>query len=272
MRLKKIIPYLLIAPFVLLAVGPFINLGLNSLKTPTEIANNPLGLPKNWQVENFANAIEQGNLANAVINSSIVVMGSVIGVLVISSLAAFGLARRPTRGAGMISLVILMLTAFPAHLFLVPVFALWREIGILDSHLGLMIVYWALYSPFATFLLRSFIISIPTEFDDAASIDGAGTFRLFTQVIIPMVWPGILTVALLVALWTWNEFLFANTLTLSEENRTVTVNLMQFTSRFYRDWAVTNAAAVLSTIPILILFVLLQRRFVEGLTQGGIRG
>lgn len=264
--------YVLLLLIAAMALGPMLILVLNSLKSPAEVVLEPIGIPEVMRFDNYAEAFTTGNLGIAMVNSAIVVTGTVIGVCAISSLAAYAIARLPIRGVGLITLGLLVLASFPAHLFLVPLFFLWRNLGLLDTQLGLIVIYWALYSPFATFLMRAFMVTIPAEFDDAARIDGAGTLGVIRHVILPMVWPGLLTVALLAGLWAWNEFLFARTFILTEPNRTVTASLSAFTDRFYRDWAVTSAAAVIVALPVLAFFFALQRRFIEGLTQGGLRG
>jgi raffinose/stachyose/melibiose transport system permease protein len=132
-------------------------------------------------------------------------------------------------------------------------------------------IYTALNSPLAIFQLRSYLVQMPRDFEDAARVDGAGELQIITRVILPLAWPGFLTVGLVVALGVWSEFQIALVFIHNPDFFPVTTSYYSFTSRFDRDWALTSAAAVMMIAPVLILFLSLQRRFVEGLTQGGLK-
>jgi raffinose/stachyose/melibiose transport system permease protein len=155
---------------------------------------------------------------------------------------------------------------------LVPLFILWRNLGLYNTIHGLIIIYIALNSPFAIFLLRSYMVNLPADFEDAARVDGANEWQVFAKIVIPLSWPGFLTVGLVVALSVWNEFLLATVFLSDQKLLPVATSYYQFTTRFSRDWGLTSAAAVMMIAPILVIFLALQRRFIEGLTQGGIRG
>lgn len=148
---------------------------------------------------------------------------------------------------------------------------MWRQLGLVNSHVGLIVIYVALFSPFATYLIRSYMISIPEDFVDAAKIDGASNWQVFRNIIIPLTWPGFLTAGLVVGLAVWNEFLFAVTFLHQPELKPISTSLYAFQQRFGRDWGLTNAGSIIMLMPVLILFLLLQRRFIEGLTQGGLK-
>jgi hypothetical protein len=141
--------------------------------------------------------------------------------------------------------------------------------GVVNSLFGLIIIYSALFSPFATYLLRSFLVSIPMDFEEAARIDGANDIQVLTRIILPLAWPGFLTVVLVVGLGVWNEFLFAVTFLQRPELKPISTSLQSFQGRFQRDWGLTSAASVIMIIPIIILFLSLQRQFIEGLSRGG---
>ncbi|MFO7631410.1 MAG: carbohydrate ABC transporter permease [Caldilinea sp.] len=130
----------------------------------------------------------------------------------------------------------------------------------------------SLFSPFATYLLRSFLVSIPMDYEEAARIDGANDLQVLTRIILPLSWPGFLTVVLVVGLSVWNEFLFAITFLQRPELKPISTSLLAFQTRFSRDWGLTSAASVIMIIPIVILFLFLQRQFIEGLARGGLKG
>lgn len=258
----------LLALFVLL---PLLLLLINAFKESKEFTSNPFGLPAVWRWQNFPDAWTQGNYALTVRNSALITGVTVAGVIVIAGLAAYSLARLNPKGADALAFYLVVGTSIPAQLFMVPLFFLWTRLGLTDTLVGLIIIYWATASPFATFLLRSFMVSIPRDFDEAARIDGATEWQVFWRVIVPICWPGFLTCALVAGLGAWNEFLFAVTFLHQPELKPVSTSLFAFMSRYGRDWGLINAATVIMILPVVILFLLLQRQFIQGLTQGGLK-
>ena len=233
---------------------------------------NPLGLPLHgieWQ--NYPTAWVSGHYSTTVRNSAIIIVGTVTGVLTIAGLAAYSMAMLDLPGANGLAMYLLVGTSMPSQLFMVPLFFLWTKLGMTNSLLGVIIIYWATLSPFATFLLRSYMVAIPGDFSDAARIDGASELQVMRHVILPIIWPGLLTSGLVAGLAAWNEFLFAVTFLHSEEVKPVSTSLYAFVDRFSRDWGLTSAASVIMIAPVIVIFLLFQRQFIEGLTQGGLR-
>lgn len=263
--------YLILSLLVLFAVGPIVVLGFNSLKTQTQIAANPLGPPTELHFENFTNAWEVGKFSQTVTNSVILVICTVLSVLLFGGMAAYSLSRLDPPGESLFMVYMLVGSTLPFWLFLVPLFSLWRVLGLTNSLFGLILLYTAFNAPFSIFLLRSFMIGVPRDFDEAARVDGANTWQIFTKILLPLTWPGFLTVGLVVGLGVWSEFQVALIFVTKPELFPVTTSYYNFTSRFSRDWALTSAAAVIMIAPILVLFLALQRRFIDGLTQGGLK-
>ncbi len=143
--------------------------------------------------------------------------------------------------------------------------------GLANRLPSLTIIYAAPYSPFATYLLRSFLVSIPIDFEEAARSDGASDLQVLTRIILPA-WPGFMTVVFVVGLGVWNEFLFAVTFLQRPELKPVSTSLQAFQGRFARDWGLTSAASVIMIVPVLIVFLILQLQFIEGLSRGGLKG
>ncbi len=272
-RIPSLLPnYVVLIALFLFAAGPLVILGFTSLKSTAEIGANPLGPPVELRLQNFPEAWTKGKYATTMTNSVIVVVGTVAGVSIIAGLAAFALARMDAPGFNAFSLYLLIGTSLPITLFLVPLFFLWTKLGLTNNLLGLIVIYWATSSPFATFLLRSYMVAIPADFEDAARVDGASDWQVLRHVMIPIVWPGFLTVALVAGLGAWNEYIFALTFIQDDEVKTVVTSFSSFAGRFNRDWGLTSAGAVIMTAPVIIFFLALQRRFIEGLTQGGLKG
>lgn len=263
--------YIILSLFAVFALFPVLILIINSVKTTSEIGRNPFGLPMEVRLQNYTDAWQQGNFANTLRNSTILTAGTIVGTLALAGLAAFALARLKLRGSNFIGFYFMIGTSVPPQVFIIPLFYMWKQVGLVNSHIGLIIIYCALHSPFATFLLRSYMVALPEEFIEAARIDGASHWQVYRHVILPLSWPGFLTAGLVVGLAVWNEFLFGITFLQKPELKPVSTSLFAFQQQFFRDWGLTNAGSVIMILPIIVLFLLLQRRFIEGLTQGGLK-
>ena len=269
---SRLIPnYIILLLLVCLALGPILVLFFNSLKSFTDLGTNPIGLPRVVLIENYVNAWIQGEFATTLTNSLIYVVFTVAGVLVLGGMAAYSLARLDPPGDNFYLVYMLTLSTIPFWLYVIPLFIMWRNLGLLDTRAGLVIMYIAFNSPFAIFLLRSFLMSLSRDFEDAARVDGANEWQVMTRVVIPIMWPAFLTVGLVVGLGVWSEFQAALIFLQRDELMPVTTSYYNFTQRFGRDWSLTSAGAVMMIAPVLALFLALQRQFVTGLTQGGIK-
>lgn len=211
-RLPSLLPnYVILTLLAMFALIPFAFLVMNSVKSTAEIAKNPLGFPEEIRLSNYPEAYVEGRYASTLANSTFLTVGTIIVTLTLSGMGAFALARLKLRFSDIVSFYFVVGTSVPPQLFMVPLFFMWRNLGLVNSHIGLIIVYCALYSPFATFLLRSYMVAIPEEFAEAARIDGASHWQVMRYVVLPLSWPGFLTAGLVVGLSVWNEFLFALT-------------------------------------------------------------
>ena len=270
-RDSRVFNHVFLSILVVFALGPVVLLGFNSVKSNSELGLNPLGWPREIHWENFGNAWERGEFERTAGNSVIYVVGTVAAELVLSGLAAYSLARKNPYGANLVMIYLLVASTVPIWLYLVPLFFLWRQAGLLNTYHGLILIYTAFNAPFSIFLLRSYLIGLPVELEDAARVDGANELQVLLRIIVPLAWPGFLTVGLVVGLGIWSEFQVALIFVHKPEMFPVTTSYFKFTDRFGRDWAMTSAGAFMMIAPVLVLFLALQRRFVEGLTQGGIK-
>ena len=268
-----ILNYVVLTTLLIYAVLPLTILIFNSLKSDTEVNSNRFGPPLQgirWQ--NFVEAWDLGHFSVTMRNSAVLIFGTIPGVLVVAGMAAYALARLDLPGANVLMLYFVTGSAMPAQLFMVPLFFLWSKLGLGDNLLGLIIIYWATMSPFPTLLLRSYMVGIPRDYEDAARVDGASELQVLRHVIAPITRPAFITAAFVVGLDVWNEFLFAVTFLHRPELKPVSTSLFAFVERFQRQWGRTNAAAMIMVVPVVILFLLLQRQYIEGIAQGGIKG
>ena len=273
-RNEGIFNHIILMILALTIILPLSVLFFNSIKPQSEFGTNPLGFPSKVRFMNYYDAWVIGGYARIFLNSTILVVGTLVINLTLSGMAAFSLAVLNPRGRMTVVLGIYLLVgiSIPAQMFILPLFILWKNLHLTNTYLGLIIIYSALNAPFAVFLIRSYMIQLPSELFDAAKIDGANTFQLFYRIAVPLSWPVFLTTGLVVGLAVWNEFLFALTFMQTEAYKPISTILFAFQSRFENDYSLVSAASIMMAAPIAILFMLFQRKFIAGLTGGGLKG
>jgi raffinose/stachyose/melibiose transport system permease protein len=264
--------YVVLTVLALFSVGPIVLFFLNALKTDSEYAESSLGLPATWRWSNFVEAWTTANMGAGLVNSVIVVGGTILLTCLVAGLAAYALARLEIHGNGSFITYILVTSALPAQMFLVPLFFLWAKAGLYDTRFGLILICTGLFSPFATLLLRSFMLGMPREFEEAARMDGAGELEVLTRIVLPNALPGLLTVALTTGLSAYNEFLFAVTMIQTDSKMPVSTTLFAFQQGYTQNFPLVSAAGVIMIAPMLILFLALQRRFTDGVATSGLGG
>jgi multiple sugar transport system permease protein len=263
--------------FVIAVMGfsliPFYWLVNTSLKKGASLSKGEL-FPSQPTLENYLVVFQNAEFLLALRNSVIISVVTTTVALVFASFAAYALARLKMRRKAMILTLILSVTTFPAIAIAAPLFSIWREIGLYDTLLGLIIPKLTFALPLAIYTLTSFFKEIPRELEESAYMDGATPFTAFRKIILPLAVPGLATTAILVFISVWNEFLLAVTLTTSPEARPVPVAIAFFsgTSEFDQPLGTISAASVIITIPLVILVLVCQKRIVSGMTAGAVKG
>ena len=252
------------------ALGPLLVFASNSLKSAREIDSNPLGLPQSWSWGNFAVAWEQAHMGGALLNSLVIAVATAAGVALIATMAAYAMTRLDLPGGGAWILWLLVSSSLPIQLFLVPLVSWWSTLGLYNQPIGLIIIYWAVYSPFATLLVRAFLIGMPKEYEEAARLDGAGELGVFARIVLPMIRPAVLTAALVSGLQAYNEFMLAVTFIQDRDFQPVALSLYSFQQGFTTDWSLVSAAGLLMALPVVVLFLTMQRTFIDGYVSRGI--
>jgi raffinose/stachyose/melibiose transport system permease protein len=266
------ISYFVLAVAAVLALFPLSLMVISSLKKSTEIVANPLALPSVPQWNNFSRAWTDAQLGRSLLNSTETTGLAVILICSTCSMAAYALARRVGPGLRWISVYLLGTTTLPIQLYLFPLYFGFAHLGLIDNVFALSFVYAAVFSPFAIFLLRTYFLAIPKELEEAAVIDGANRWQVFYNVLLPLVSPGILTVALISGLNIWNEFLISSTFLQSHDQQTAVVRFYTLGGQYTSDWGEIMAAAILIVAPAVGLFLLMQRRFIQGMAAGSVKG
>ncbi|HEX6471155.1 MAG TPA: carbohydrate ABC transporter permease [Streptosporangiaceae bacterium] len=254
--------------YAAVALAPLLVMLAGSLRTEADLADRPLGLPLHPAFENYARAWSDGDFSTYFANSVLVTCGSVLLGTGVSVLAGYALARYRFFGHAALSAYFLAGLMLPVRLGIVPVFYLLNSLGLIDSRLGLVCVYAASGVPFSVFVLTAFFRQLPGELEEAARIDGAGELRIFAQIMVPLVRPALTTVALFQFIPLWNDFFFPLVLIGNTNKYTLPVGLTRFVAEFETAHAQLYAGLVITTIPLVVLFLLATKQIVAGLTAG----
>lgn len=271
-RRPQLVSWVVLGLLGLYAVAPLLVFAANSLKDAREIDTNPLGLPRSWNWSNFAEAWQQADMGPALLNSLVIAGATAVGVAVIATTAAYAMTRLGLPGEGGWILWLLVSSSLPIQLFLVPLVSWWSLLGLYNQPVGLVIIYWAVYSPFATLLVRAALLGLNNAYEEAARLDGAGELRVFTRIVCPMIWPTVLTAALVAGLQAYNEFMLAVTFIQERDFQPVALSLYSFQQGFTTDWSLVGAAGLIMALPVVVLFLTMQRRFIDGYASSGVTG
>lgn len=259
----------LIAAFVILLI---LWVTMTAFKSNGEILASPFAPPAEWSLDNIIRAWNVGNLGTAFANSAIVATLSVIVGLVLATGVAYAVTCIPFRGASVIYLLFAVGVGVPMQALIVPTFLNMNSLGLRDSLWSLVLVYAVFSLPKAVFLLAAFMSEIPRELREAAAIDGAGHFRIFGRIMVPLARPAIATVGIIDFIGAWNEYVYASVLVTSPESRTLPVGLANFQSEYASSYGLVAAGILLSIVPVIVVYILFQRQVVSGLAAGALKG
>ena len=263
----KLLAWGFVIALAILVLYPLVWMVLSGFKSNQDIFGSPWALPTEWKWENFAKAWQLG-VVRYLTNSVIVTVASIVATTLFSAWAAYGLSRVRMPFSNAMNLFILGGLMLAPTVALIPLFRLLTSLKLFDTLYALIILYTAFRIPFTTFLIRAYMIELPRDVDEAAYIDGASRTQTFWRIILPMSRPIIISAALLQALFAWNEYVFALVFISKEQLKTLPVGLVSMQSRLLTDWPVVFAALTLAALPIVILFLVGQRHFLRGLTDG----
>jgi multiple sugar transport system permease protein len=265
--------FLVLTAATLLWLVPFIQAVLTSVRTNQDlIARGFFSLPNEISLDSFRVAWELGGLSRYLPNSFIITIPSLVFTLFLSSLSAYALARYRFRGNRLILFLYIGGMMLPFQVLMLPVFRLTDALGLYDTYWGIIAFHTAFQLGFCTFLLRNYMRTIPGEILEAARIDGCAEFRIWWQIVVPLTVPALAALATLEFTWIFNDYLWAIVLLRTDALKPVTAGLAVLQGQYVTDWTVIVAGALMATVPTVIVFIFLQRYFIEGLTLGATKG
>jgi multiple sugar transport system permease protein len=255
--------------FILCTLAPFLWTLSTSFKTPQEIlAYPPKLIPTDWSLQNYISVLTEGGFSRYVLNSVIVTLLTVVLTVIASLFAGYAAARFEFPGKGMIMFLILAGMAIGRFANVIPLYFLSIKLNLFDTYAILVISSAAFIIPLVTWLMQAYFKTIPKELEEAARIDGCNNWTAFWRILVPVMRPSIVAGIVITMANAWNEFILALTLTRSPEMRTISVALNFYMTEYGVQWGLLSAASIISILPILIVFFLLQRYFIQGLTAG----
>ncbi|MBE9895575.1 carbohydrate ABC transporter permease [Enterococcus casseliflavus] len=249
---------------------PFFLIVINSFKTKAEIFQSTLSLPGGLSFENYQEALEKLDFIRSLMNSLLITVGSLILVVFVSSMAAYALSRNTSRLSSVLYFVVAIGLLIPFQGIMIPLISLFGRMNLLNQP-GLMIMYLGLAVSMSTFLYYGALRGIPRSLDEAAIIDGANTFQIYWKVILPLLKPTTVTVIVLNTLWFWNDYLLPSLSINKAGMYTIPLRMFYFFGEFNKQWHLALAALVIVVLPIILLFIALQKHVVKGISDGAVK-
>lgn len=258
--------------FAAYTLFPLLWLFITSLKTNGEYYASPFNFPAIPQFANYVKAFTKANLGRMIFNSVTVAIIATIVNIFIAAMASYAISRFRFKGREVVFALFSAGIMVPLNAMMVPYFTIFSKIGLLNSLTSLRILYAAIGIPISTFIIRGFMDSFPVEIEEAAYVDGCGFYGRFFKMVLPLTKTGLVTAATFQFLTCWNEFVYANLLTSSPENKTIQIGVRYFTSQFATDYVTMYAAIVIAIVPSVLIYMFFQEQIISGLTAGAVKG
>jgi ABC-type sugar transport system, permease component len=276
-RWKKIFTfapvYVFLLGLVFFSVFPSLWMFLTSIKPPNEVFTTP---PRYWAenptLDNYNRVLFESRIPRAFLNSTLVSAATGLITLLLALPAGYGFARYRFTGAGLLSTSLLFGQMLPAVVLVIPLYIVLNKLDLIDTHAGLIIANLSVTIPVAVMMMRSYIESVPRELEEAAKIDGVGNIGVLVRIVMPVSIPGIVAVSIFTVIHAWEEFLYALNFANSAAVKTLPITLAEFSGQFKIDWGGMMSAAVVISLPVLLLFLICNKYFVKGLSDGAVKG
>jgi raffinose/stachyose/melibiose transport system permease protein len=251
-------------------VIPFLLVFLNAFKPKIDILMNPLAWPKNFTLDNFKQALEKMDYFRSLTNSVIITVFAVSGLIIFSSMFAYYLARNKNKFTKTTFLILVASMIVPFQALMIPFMSIFAQFVAINNRAALIFFYQGFGVALSTFLYHGFISKIPTDLDEAAAMDGASDMTIFWKIVFPMLRPVTATVAIVNALWIWNDFLLPR-LVLTQETQTLPLSTYAFYGQYATEYGQAMAGLLLAVVPIIVFYLILQKQFISGISQGAVK-
>ena len=268
----NVIIHMVLIILAVICLFPIFLVLINSFKENAEIVRNPLSLPDIIHLENYIQAWTTGKFAKVFLNSVKLTGCTVIIVLICATLAGYVLAGKRIKGSGAVLMYFMVAMTVPIQLFLFPLYYAYAKMNLIGNIPATSVILSATYMPLAIFLMRTFFLNVPRELEEAARIDGANTRQVIWSVMRPVVSPGLITVAVLIGLQSWNEYLITSTFLQGEKHFTATLGFLSMNGSYGSNMSILMASAMILIGPIIVFFLLTQKHFVDGMVSGAVKG
>ena len=268
----KVFKNTMLSIFALAVIVPSSIVVLGAFKKDNEIYSNPLALPKSWNFNNFRTLIHEGNVFTPFKNSVIVSLFSVAITLLFASLAAYGIARMTTITGRMLFMLFSLGLAIPGQVNIIPIYHLFVKLHLTNSLVGLILVNIALTLPISIFILTSFFKDIPKEMYEVAGIDGAGHLRIYRSIALPLSRPALGATGIFLFVICWNDLLYPLMLITQLDKKTLPLTLIDFRGDFATSYSMLFTAIMVASVPMIAMYIFMQRSFIAGLTAGAVKG
>jgi raffinose/stachyose/melibiose transport system permease protein len=255
----------------LIMLYPLFVMVMSSFKSNAEIFTSPLALPASLSLDNLIKVWTETNFLQYLFNSVLVTGASILAILIVSTMAAYAIARYPFRGNSLVLMLFLAGMTVPLKLAIIPLFIELDNLHLLDTYAGLILVYTATGIPSAVFIMTGFLRALPHELEESARMDGASEFVILTRIMLPLARPALVIVAIQNAVPIWNDFFFPLIFITSDSLKTLPQGLTVFMGEFVTDWGVLFTGLTLAALPVTLFYIALSRQFIAGLTQGAVK-
>lgn len=268
----RVVIYLILGLLAAVFLYPVLLMVITAFKTTPEIFRNPFGLPASWDVDSFQDVWQRAKFGLYLRNSLLITGASALLLLATAAPAAYALARYSFRLRGVLFLFFLAGIMIPIRLGILPLYLLMRDLNLLDTPFALILTYTASGMPMSVFLLSVFFRNLPRELEDAARIDGCTETQTFWRIMLPLVRPGLATVVIVNVVPWWNDFFFPLLFIQTDTWKTIPLGMQIFFGQHLVDWSLVFSGMVLASLPLLVIYLLMSRQFIAGLTAGAVKG
>ncbi len=270
-RLINVVLTLVVTMLALLVLAPLVLALINSFKSNGEIYTNILTLPDTWLIDNYVQAFVRTNYLRSLGNTVFLVVLSLTGIVLAASMAGYKLARTKTKLSKILFTVFILSMLIPFHSIMIGLVKVTNDLHVRNSLVGLAVIYVGIGSPMAVFLYHGFTKNIPREIEEAARIDGCGELQVYTKIVFPMLRPITATIIILNALWIWNDFLLPLLMISDKDKYTILLSTKMLFGQYSSDWSKILAILILALLPVVIIYVIMQKHIIKGVSDGAIK-